>query len=143
MSIWGTDWTQVDNAYNQQFNPEQPAGQPIINDTNYGFLQVNNPALRSSNFQVHMPELDEDDFNFENQQRLGLFGKPGGFGSGEGLLSQIGQGGDRFMGKFGTGEGKLANMDWKGVGSSIGDGLMKMGANMGQGFQYGQYGGGY
>ena len=39
----------------------------------------------------------------------GLFGKPGGFGSGQGWLSGVGQGGDQFMGQFGTGQGTLAN----------------------------------
>ena len=34
-----------------------------------------------------------------------------GFGSGQGWLSRIGQGGEGFMGKFGTGEGTIAN--WK------------------------------
>ena len=40
----------------------------------------------------------------------GLLGGENGFMSGQGLLSQIGQGGDSFMGKFGTGEGKIAQM---------------------------------
>jgi hypothetical protein len=40
----------------------------------------------------------------------GMFGKEGGFGSGQGLLSRIGQGGEGFMGKFGTGEGAISGM---------------------------------
>ena len=34
----------------------------------------------------------------------------GKFGTGEGWLSQIGKGGDQFMGKFGTGEGRMAEV---------------------------------
>ena len=43
-------------------------------------------------------------------QGMGIFGGQGGFGSGQGWLSQVGQGGPGFMGKFGTGQGAMANM---------------------------------
>ena len=43
-------------------------------------------------------------------QGMGIFGGQGGFGSGQGWLSQVGQGGPGFMGRFGTGQGAMANM---------------------------------
>tara|TARA_R100001163_G_C5062114_1_gene199097 strand:+ start:230 stop:2101 length:1872 start_codon:yes stop_codon:yes gene_type:complete len=62
----------------------------------------------------------------------GLFGKKDGFGSGKGLISQIGKGGDRFGGKFLTGEGKIAKKisnigsTVKGIGQGV-QNLSKLG----------------
>lgn len=150
-----------DNDYNNQFNPQQPAGNPInnnINPTNNGLLQVSNPGMEGyGQVPGQAPNFLEVD-EFGNPSNLptgpvgqngiqgpaeynpGMFGKQDGFGSGQGFFSKIGQGGEGFMGKFGTGEGAMANMDWKGAGQAIGSGLQNMGANMGQGFQFGGYG---
>lgn len=62
----------------------------------------------------------------------GLFGKKDGFGSGKGLISQIGKGGDRWGGKFLTGEGKIAKKisnigsTVKGIGQGV-QNLSKLG----------------
>lgn len=162
-NIWQTDHTGGTDMAGGSINNN-------INPTGNGLLQVNNPGTigfdsnywnngsenfgqrnfntqtgtgQSSNFAVGMPELDDDDFNFENTQP-GMFGKENGFGSGQGFLSKIGKGGEGFMGKFGTGEGKIAqafgDFDMGKAGQAIGSGLQNIGANMGQGFQFGGYG---
>jgi hypothetical protein len=185
--------TPVDNFGQRNFSSRQPLNNNIntnVNDTNLGLLNAVHgpPDTRGNMPQIEMDEetWDESDITGVNP---GMFGKPGGFGSGQGWFSSVGQGGDGFMGKFGTeegfggkfgtkegfggkfgtgrgllarigtydpdiprsgetfgskfgtGHGTLANMDWKGAGQAIGQGLQKMGASMGQGFQYGQYGG--
>ena len=139
--------TPTDNFGQRNFSSRPSGINTSVNDTNKGLLNINQlnavhgPPDTSGNFtNIDMNlDVDDDDFNFQNI-KPGMFGKDSGFGSGQGFFSKIGQGGEGFMGKFGTGEGKIANMDWKGAGQAIGAGLQKMGANMGQGFQFGSYG---
>tara|TARA_R100001594_G_scaffold149373_1_gene206999 strand:- start:1857 stop:2705 length:849 start_codon:yes stop_codon:yes gene_type:complete len=163
--------------YNTTYNKDINTN---VNDTNLGLLNaVHGPPDTRGN----MPQIEMDEETWDESDitgvKPGMFGKPSGFGSGQGWFSRIGQGGDGFMGKFGTkegfggkfgtgrgllarigtydpdiprsgetfgskfgtGHGALANMDWGAAGKAIGGGLQKMAANMGQGFQYGQYGG--
>ena len=156
-NIWQTDYVGGNDM----------AGNPInnnINPTNNGLLQVSNPGMEGYG-QVpgqapNFLEIDEEGnpYNLPTgpvgqngiqgpvEGRPGMFGKQGGFGSGQGFFSKIGQGGEGFMGKFGTGEGKIAqafgggNFDMGKAGQALGQGLQNIGANMGQGFQFGGYG---
>ena len=97
------------NYWNQQYqvNPDEsiPGSTPFdpnqINASG-GFLNINNW------FGDDEEDSLEEDPGY--MDRPGMFGKPRGFGSGQGWLSRIGQGGGGFMGQFGTGQGKLAQM---------------------------------
>jgi len=150
--------TPTDNFGQRNFSSRQPLNNNIntnVNDTNFGLLNAaQGPPNTSGNFtNMDMNlDLDDDDFNFENT-KPGMFGKENGFGSGQGFFSKIGKGGEGFMGKFGTGEGKIAKAfggggDDEGGGEgfdfgALGKGIQQMGANMMAGnsnFQYSGYG---
>ena len=112
---------------NNQVDPIEaiPSINNVVNPTE-PFPNVNNPAFVEGDeligtgvslFDNPHGQTDLSSWGFNNKYmqgagsytpRLGLFGKEGGFGSGEGWFSRIGQGGEGFMGKFGTGEGKMA-----------------------------------
>ena len=166
--------TPTDNFGQRNFSTRPGGINTNVNDTDQGLLDINKlnavhgpPDTRGNMPQIEMDEetWDESDITGVNP---GMFGKPGGFGSGQGWFSRVGQGGDGFMGKFGTGRGllarvgtydpdiprsgetfgskfgtghgALANMDWGGAMKGFGDSLSKMAANN-QAYQYNLYGG--
>ena len=109
---------RVTNDQDAYVNEEgyQPT-QDSIKDT-YNTIQTNNPESINSNSLLdqgmsnpNMQHIPQNAINQQQANPTGIFGKENGFGSGQGWFSKIGQGGDNFMGKFGTGEGKMAG--WK------------------------------
>lgn len=106
--------TEAVDKYNQQFGDINAINQEQVTNYNQQF----DPTNTSGNFNIENEDETWEDSDVTGQKR-GWFGKPGGFGSGEGWLSRIGKGGEGFMGKFGTG---------KGFFDSMGKGVSKIGA---------------
>ena len=73
-----------------QFDPSEELGETVVEDSD---------IMNRGDFLNALGSTD----------RPGMFGKPRGFGSGQGWFGRIGRGGGGFMGKFGTGEGWLAS----------------------------------
>ena len=78
------------NQRQGQFDPSEELGETVVEDSD---------IMNRGDFLNALGSID----------RPGMFGKPRGFGSGQGWFGRIGRGGGGFMGKFGTGEGWLAS----------------------------------
>ena len=162
----------TDNFGQRNFSSRPGGINNNVNDTNKGLLDINKldaangiptkpgmfgkpggfgsgqGLLSGMGFKnIGSATFDENEFELDEggQPVIGEDGQPvknAGFGDqlteGKGFFGKEGG----FMSKFGTGQGALANMDWGAAGQAIGSGLQNMGRNMGQGFQYGSYGGG-
>ena len=158
--------------------------QPQVNDTSFGLMNITgygNPNWWGGDQQEQglgdealypqqedaYPPVDEEYQGPWSQEEYderaiprGMFGKPGGFGSGQGWFSRIGQGDGGFMGKFGTGEGWLASPETRadkrdariegrkarreqGGGfnfAGMGQGLMDLASQQGDSYEYNPFG---
>jgi|10_taG_2_1085330.scaffolds.fasta_scaffold44962_2 hypothetical protein len=76
---------------------------PQVNDTNQGLLQVNPISQNVASGQTPFEQNQA-----ARQQHQQSVGQNTGFGDGQGWFNQMGQGGEGFMGKFGTGKGWLS-----------------------------------
>ena len=98
-------------AYRNMVNQQRTAGGqdaytyggPQVNDTDKGLLQVNPISQNVSSGQTPFAANEAS-----RQQHQESVGQNTGFGDGQGWFNQMGQGGECFMGKFGTGEGWLS-----------------------------------
>jgi hypothetical protein len=130
--------TEAVDRYNQQFGDIEAINQEKVNKYNNQF-KSNIPVENEDEFFDEDIEIDGNNpLDYWNKDftkvtgdgtgdgdgtgtqalKPGMFGKPGGFGSGQGWFSRIGKGGEGFMGKFGTGKGWFSNLGKAGEGIS-------------------------